>query len=47
MIRVLGCIFQQHDLRLVVLAALLCALACTTALSMIARARALHQRGRA
>jgi len=40
MIRVLGCIFQQHDLRLVVLAALLCALACTTALSMIARARA-------
>jgi signal transduction histidine kinase len=40
MIRVLGCIFQQHDLRLVVLAALLCALACATALSMIARARA-------
>jgi len=40
MIRVLGCIFQQHDLRLVVLAALLCGLACATALSMIARARA-------
>jgi signal transduction histidine kinase len=40
MIRVLGCIFQQHDLRLVVLAAVLCALACATALSMIARARA-------
>jgi signal transduction histidine kinase len=40
MIRVLGCIFQQHDLRLVVVAAVLCALACTTALSMIARARA-------
>jgi signal transduction histidine kinase len=40
MIRVFGCIFQQHDLRLVVLAALLCALASATALSMIARARA-------
>jgi signal transduction histidine kinase len=42
MIRVLGCIFQQHDLRLVVLAALLCGLACATALSMIARARAVQ-----
>jgi signal transduction histidine kinase len=40
MINVLGCIFQQHDLRLVVVAAILCTLACTTALSMIARARA-------
>jgi NO-binding membrane sensor protein with MHYT domain len=40
MIRVLGCIFEQHDLRLVVLAAILCGLACATALSMIARARA-------
>jgi len=38
MIRVLGCIFQQHDLRLVVVAAGLCALACATALSMISRA---------
>ena len=47
MIRVLGCIFQQHDLRLVVLAALLCGLACATALSMIARARAVASaRGR-
>ena len=47
MIRVLGCIFQQHDLRLVVLAALLCGLACATALSMIARARAVGSaRGR-
>lgn len=42
MVRVLGCIFQQHDLRLVVLAAGLCVLACATALSMIARARAAH-----
>ncbi|HWX88880.1 MAG TPA: MHYT domain-containing protein [Rhizomicrobium sp.] len=40
MIRVLGCIFQQHDLRLVVVAAGLCLLACATALTMIARARA-------
>jgi signal transduction histidine kinase len=40
MIRVLGCIFQQHDLRLVVVAAGLCLLACATALTMITRARA-------
>ena len=40
MIRVLGCSFQQHDLRLVVVAAGLCALACATALTMISRARA-------
>jgi signal transduction histidine kinase len=46
MIRVLGCIFQQHDLRLVVVAAGLCALACATALSMIARARATTGRTR-
>jgi signal transduction histidine kinase len=39
MLHVLGCITQQHDLRLVVLAALLCLLACTTAITMIARAR--------
>lgn len=40
MFRVLGCIFQQHDLRLVVLAALLCMLASATAMSMLSRARA-------
>ncbi|MEY4965277.1 MAG: hypothetical protein RL274_860 [Pseudomonadota bacterium] len=40
MIRVLGCIFEQHDLRLVLLAAGLCVLACATALTMITRARA-------
>jgi NO-binding membrane sensor protein with MHYT domain len=40
MFRVLGCITEQHDLRLVVLAALLCFFACTTAMSMIARGRA-------
>ena len=40
MIRVLGCIFEQHDLRLVALAAGLCVFACATALTMITRARA-------
>ncbi len=40
MFRVLGCIFQQHDLRLVVLAALLCLLASATAMSMLSRAHA-------
>jgi signal transduction histidine kinase len=40
MFHVLGCITQQHDLRLVLLAALLCMLACTTAMTMIARGRA-------
>jgi signal transduction histidine kinase len=39
MLHVLGCITQQHDLRLVVLAALLCLFACTTAMAMIARGR--------
>jgi len=40
MMHVLGCITEQHDLRLVVLAALLCLFACTTAITMIARGRA-------
>ena len=40
MIHVLGCLFEQHDLRLVVLAAGLCGIACVTAVTMIARARA-------
>jgi signal transduction histidine kinase len=43
MFTVLGCIFQQHDLRLVVLAASLCLLACATALTIIARARAAQE----
>lgn len=38
MFRVLGCVFEQHDLRLVVLAGLLCLLACAAAMSMIWRA---------
>ena len=40
MFRVLGCVFEQHDLRLVVLAGLLCLFACAAAMSMIRRARA-------
>jgi signal transduction histidine kinase len=43
MFTVLGCIFQQHDLRLVVLASALCLLACATALTIIARARAAQE----
>lgn len=38
MLRVFGCITQQHDLRLVVLAALICCLACFTAINMLWRA---------
>ena len=40
MLHVLGCITQQHDIRFVVLAGLLCLFACMTAMSLIARARA-------
>ncbi len=39
MLRVIGCITEQHDLRLVLLAGLLCFFACVTAMSMIGRAR--------
>src|SRR5713226_5211203 len=39
MLRVYGCIVEQHDLRLVVLAGLICLLACSTALSLLTRAR--------
>jgi signal transduction histidine kinase len=38
MLHVLGCITDQHDLRLVVLAALLCAFSCWTAVSLVTRA---------
>jgi signal transduction histidine kinase len=45
MIHVLGCIVEQHDLRLVLLAGLLCVFACGTAITMILRARlARHSR---
>ena len=40
MLNVIGCITQQHDLRLVALAGVLCFFACVTAISMIERARA-------
>jgi len=36
---VLGCITQEHDLRLVALAGVMCLFACTTAMSMLARAK--------
>ena len=39
MLRVIGCLTQQHDVRLVVLAGLLCLFASATAMSMISRAR--------
>jgi signal transduction histidine kinase len=47
MFRVLGCVFEQHDLRLVVLAGLLCLLACAAAMSMIWRAHEAEGRLRA
>jgi signal transduction histidine kinase len=40
MLRVIACITEEHDLRLVVLAGLICMFACYTAFSLIARARA-------
>src|ERR1700692_4447676 len=46
MLHVLGCITDQHDLKLVVLAGLLCLLACSSAMSMIARSRATNGRAR-
>ena len=39
MLNVIGCITQQHDLRLVALAGALCFFACATTISMIGRAR--------
>jgi signal transduction histidine kinase len=44
MFRVLQCVFLQHDLRLVLLAGLLCLFACVAAMSMVARARAAEGR---
>ena len=40
MLRIIGCITDQHDLRLVVLAALICIIGCYTAFSLKARALA-------
>jgi len=39
MIRIIGCITEQHDLRLVLLAAAICAAGCYTGLSLLSRAR--------
>jgi signal transduction histidine kinase len=45
MLRVIACITNQHDLRLVVLAGLICTFACYTSLGLLARAQA-AQRGK-
>ena len=42
MIHVLGCITQQHDLRLVALAGVLCFFACASAMTLVSRARHAH-----
>lgn len=47
MFRVISCITQDHDLRLVLLAGILCLFACSTAMSLIARARVSEGRPRA
>jgi NO-binding membrane sensor protein with MHYT domain len=39
MLRVIGCITLEHDLRLVVLAACLCVLACSTTVNLMAVAK--------
>lgn len=39
MLHVIGCLTQQHDLRLVLVAALLCLFSCATAVTMVGRAR--------
>ena len=46
MFRVIGCITEQHDLRFVMVAGLLCLFACFTAMSTLARARAARGRSR-
>jgi signal transduction histidine kinase len=38
MFRILGCITEEHDSRLVILAAIICAFGCYTALNLLARA---------
>ena len=39
MLRVIGCITQEHDLRLVALAACLCVLACKATVNLLAAAK--------
>src|SRR5579863_941894 len=47
MLRVIGCIVEQHDLRLVVLAGVMCLFACASTMSMLARAQVNRMRLRA
>lgn len=47
MIRVFGCITNQHDLRLVFLAASICWFACFTTVNILARASSHHRKTRA
>jgi diguanylate cyclase len=44
--KIIGCIAQEHDLRLVVIAALICATACFTTWNMLARAAVASGRAR-
>jgi len=46
MFRVYGCIAGQHDIRLVVVAAVICLFACYTAFSLLARADSTARQGR-
>ena len=46
MFKVIGCITRQHDLRLVMLAAVMCALACLAATALLSRAQASSGRRR-
>ena len=46
MFRVYDCITEQHDLRLVALAAVICLFACYTAFSLVARTRQVDRRSR-
>jgi diguanylate cyclase (GGDEF)-like protein/PAS domain S-box-containing protein len=47
MLRIVTCLAVEHDLRLVLLAALVCFLSCYTAVSLIQRARSAEGNGRA
>lgn len=47
MIRIIGCITQQHDLRLVLLATVICCFACFTTISLLSRASSHRGRLRA
>ena len=39
MLRIVGCVLNQHDYRLLALAALICLLSCLTASALLSRAR--------